>query len=437
MFVFQGQCLGGSSVVNNAVCFRMRDSTRADWAGRGAAWTQDGRLDASYDRIARDVNIGPADQLAAALNPSVAFLSSGALALGLPPPKACDVNLRHDPHCLGCGYCNLVCGYLRKNSVLQSMLPAAAAAAAAGRGRLKIYTGAKALAIDGSGKPFRASGVAVRGRTPATRHLQGVVRGRIVVVSAGAIGSSSLLERSSGINSIGLPLGNEFSCNFGSPVHADYDQPVRAFDGLQIGHWWQATPTDGFVVETWFNPPATQALAIPGWMDEMQRNLERYSHLACAAPLVGSTSLSAVDANWHTSSDDIFMNFGPEDLARLKVGLKATCRLLLAGTPRPRHLLLGTLDQSEVGPQDYAARIDRIGSFADIQVGTGHPMGGNAIGSRSRGHQVAGVVDARFRVFGTRNLYVCDASVFPTSLGVNPHWTVMALADIAAAQVAG
>jgi choline dehydrogenase-like flavoprotein len=39
-------------------------------------------------------------------------------------------------------------------------------------------------------------------------------------------------------------------------------------------------------------------------------------------------------------------------------------------------------------------------------------------------------------VYRTRGLYVADASVFPTSLGVNPHWTVMAIADLAATAIA-
>jgi choline dehydrogenase-like flavoprotein len=47
----------------------------------------------------------------------------------------------------------------------------------------------------------------------------------------------------------------------------------------------------------------------------------------------------------------------------------------------------------------------------------------------------SGVVDPSFRVHGLDNLYVCDASVFPSSLGVNPQLTVMALAHYAAAEV--
>jgi choline dehydrogenase-like flavoprotein len=48
-----------------------------------------------------------------------------------------------------------------------------------------------------------------------------------------------------------------------------------------------------------------------------------------------------------------------------------------------------------------------------------------------------GVVDAHFKVYGYDNLFVCDASVFPTSLGVNPQVTVMALAHYAAPFIAG
>jgi choline dehydrogenase-like flavoprotein len=44
-------------------------------------------------------------------------------------------------------------------------------------------------------------------------------------------------------------------------------------------------------------------------------------------------------------------------------------------------------------------------------------------------------VDADFRVHGFANLYVCDASVFPSSVGVNPQLTVMGLAQYAAARI--
>ncbi|MBK9124034.1 MAG: hypothetical protein IPM16_13090 [Chloroflexi bacterium] len=64
----------------------------------------------------------------------------------------------------------------------------------------------------------------------------------------------------------------------------------------------------------------------------------------------------------------------------------------------------------------------------DILLGTGHPQGGNAIGSSP----TDSVIGPDFKVFGYSNLYVCDASVFPTSTTVNPQLTVMTMAHYAA-----
>jgi choline dehydrogenase-like flavoprotein len=38
---------------------------------------------------------------------------------------------------------------------------------------------------------------------------------------------------------------------------------------------------------------------------------------------------------------------------------------------------------------------------------------------------------------GTDNVYVCDSSVFPTSIGVEPQLTVMALAHYGAERITG
>ncbi|HZQ96035.1 MAG TPA: GMC oxidoreductase [Candidatus Sulfotelmatobacter sp.] len=57
--------------------------------------------------------------------------------------------------------------------------------------------------------------------------------------------------------------------------------------------------------------------------------------------------------------------------------------------------------------------------------GTAHCIGGCVIAdSRERG-----VVDSRHRVFGYRNLYICDGSVLAANLGVNPSLTITALSE--------
>ena len=45
------------------------------------------------------------------------------------------------------------------------------------------------------------------------------------------------------------------------------------------------------------------------------------------------------------------------------------------------------------------------------------------------------VVNSECRSHEIKNLYICDASVFPTPLGVNPQLTVMTIASLAAKKI--
>jgi cholesterol oxidase len=62
---------------------------------------------------------------------------------------------------------------------------------------------------------------------------------------------------------------------------------------------------------------------------------------------------------------------------------------------------------------------------------TAHILGGAVIASDPGD----GVVDARQRVFGYENLLVCDGSVIPANVGVNPSLTITALAENAMSHV--
>jgi cholesterol oxidase len=57
--------------------------------------------------------------------------------------------------------------------------------------------------------------------------------------------------------------------------------------------------------------------------------------------------------------------------------------------------------------------------------GTAHCLGGAVIADSPQ----RGVVDAQHRVFGYKNMYVCDGSVVAANLGVNPSLTITALSE--------
>jgi cholesterol oxidase len=64
------------------------------------------------------------------------------------------------------------------------------------------------------------------------------------------------------------------------------------------------------------------------------------------------------------------------------------------------------------------------------------PMTAHCMGGAAMGHDRSdGVCDGRNRVFGYRNMYVCDGSVLGANLGVNPSLTITALAEHAMSHV--
>jgi cholesterol oxidase len=56
---------------------------------------------------------------------------------------------------------------------------------------------------------------------------------------------------------------------------------------------------------------------------------------------------------------------------------------------------------------------------------TAHILGGCVIAASA----AEGVVDSRHRVFGYRNMYICDGSVLAANLGVNPSLTICAITE--------
>ena len=152
-------------------------------------------------------------------------------------------------------------------------------------------------------------------------------------------------------------------------------------------------------------------------------------------PVISSKALVSVFDSYSCTvsvSDTTEISFTPStgDLRRLLAGLRRAGKLLLkeAGAD---CVMPATFRYQEFTNPDQLDELD-VGRFvkdaSDISVNTGHPQGGNPI---SRDPQ-RGVVDETLRVHGFDNLHVCDASVFPTAITVNPQLTVMALAHYAA-----
>ena len=181
----------------------------------------------------------------------------------------------------------------------------------------------------------------------------------------------------------------------------------------------------GFVIESWFAPPGTLAAAMPGYFEEHARRMRDYTRTVVLAPLVGVDSRGSVELD-PDGNAMIEMPVGDDDLARIRTGVAAIMKAVFQSHDVDLvEVLAGTRQGYSVKNEADISRFEAaVTSAGQLRLGTGHPQGGNAMSTDA----AISVVDEEFRVRGISNLRICDASVFPAVAGVNPQWTVMALA---------
>jgi choline dehydrogenase-like flavoprotein len=128
---------------------------------------------------------------------------------------------------------------------------------------------------------------------------------------------------------------------------------------------------------------------------------------------------------------------GREDFATLRRGMAMLAAVYFAAgaelvlpasfidTPleRERFVNGGRVEVDRIG----AALEDAFRRPSDLTLNSSHPQGGNPMSDDPR----IGALTSECRVHGFDNLFVCDASAFPTSVRINPQLSVMALADYA------
>jgi choline dehydrogenase-like flavoprotein len=421
--VLQASCVGGGGVVNNAICFQLPDTRLQEWVTAGFPITP-AAFRGAYVTVANELGIKPVSAATQAVNPASEFLQQlGPVQkprVDAPPPvgvSECLVNI--EAGCEGTGLCNTGCGNERKRNGFQVYLPQALAT-----GKCTVVPEAKVVDLrlqPTGGAKFRVEAIQVEVRGEKLE-----VRGREYVLAAGAIASSALLLGSDVHRKLpGLPIGKRFTANVGCPTFVLAKERLAPKPFLQISHAYLPASAQGFIIESWFAPPGTVALAMPGYLDTHAARVRRYAEAVVLAPLVGLEPRGTVTVN-ALGKVAVSLPIGGEDLQRLVTGSATVARAALQA-PKTDVVVLGTRQGHEArSVADVDAFARSISSPGQLRLGTGHPQGGNAMG----GDPSSSVVGEDFRVHGVENLRVCDASVFPSVAGVNPQWTVLALAEL-------
>jgi glucoside 3-dehydrogenase (cytochrome c) catalytic subunit len=427
--------VGGKTMLWNAVAWRYshRDFKGYSLEGAGADWPIDyPDLKPWYDAIENEVGVcGNRDGLEdlpdgnflppVPMKCSDEIIKRGAEKLGIKIIHVRKATLSvpkfHRPACHFCGNCMAGCDVVAKyNSADVHMIPALAT------GKLEILHDSVVRRVTTTDK--KATGVEFVNRVTGA---EGSVKARVVVVACACVQSVALLMMSDIANENGQ-LGKHFIPHFTGGVQAFLEPLIGA----------KTTNDEGFLDHAY----------LPSFMHNRKRDYARsfgaqfnYQNRravgwARSMPGMGAALKSSIKDRYPA-----FVVFSPygemlpnkESYIDLDPAEKDQFGLPAAR----RHVVWSENDKKIFADMNHwSTEILKSAGAEILSVAptptTNHEIGGARMGVDPR----TSVVNANCQVHEVPNLYVVDASVFPSSSEKNPTLTIMALAARAADNIA-
>ena len=426
-----GRTVGGTTVINSGTCFRAPREVLDEWRdGEGIDWVGDlGRI---YSEAERVLAVTPLDPETMGRNGQLCMEGAGALGASGGPIS------RNAGRCVQCSSCPLGCPLDAKRAAHVSYLPAAVAAGARVRAGVQVQ---RVLSEHG-----RATGLACRAGMPttaaqemtptysaATRTAAGStaagrdweVRAKAVISAGGAFGTPELLLRS-GINH--PALGRHLHIHPAAWIGARYEEEVRGWEGVMQSYYVDQWQDEGILLEATFTPLSFGAQWLPGVGAAFSDRVAHYDQIASIGVHLHDRSEGRVGLS---SNGSLRLSYRllEEEARRIQFGIARAAEIHFAAGATEVYPNVAPVS---VIPRERLAEFESISLRpADLRLEAFHPMSTARMGSDPE----TSVCDERGAVRGTDGLYVADASLLPTSVGVNPMMTIIACATHVARDV--
>jgi choline dehydrogenase-like flavoprotein len=404
--------VGGTTVINSGTCFRAPEPVLADWRRRfGIDWAGD--LAGDYAEAEDFLRVTRLDPERMGRNGQLAM--EGAAAIGA---SGAPIS-RNAGRCVQCSSCPFGCRIDAKRGMHVSYLPRAVAAGA----RVRAGVEARRVLVEDGRAVGVACTVAANGR-PA--HSYTVRARRAVIAAGGALGTPELLLRS-GLG--GRHVGRHFHIHPACWVGARYEEEVRGWDGVMQSFYIDEWERTGVLLEATFTPLAFGGGWLLGAGRDHQRAMLDFGHVGSIGVHLSDLSSGRIGLGSDGSLRATY-KLTSEDAQRLAFGIARAAEI---------HFAAGATEVYPNIPRVGVLRPSQLAEFeatrfrpSELRLEAFHPMGT----ARIAADPGEGVCDAGGAVNGTAGLYVADASLFPTSVGVNPMMTVIAFAKQVARGIA-
>jgi choline dehydrogenase-like flavoprotein len=418
-----GRVVGGTTVINSGTCFRAPDDVLREWRDEaGIGWATD--LDAEFADSERELHVKQVPE--ADIGRNGQLCAQGARAIGA---SGAPIS-RNAGDCIQCSSCPLGCRIDAKRAMHVSYLPRAVAAGARIRAGVQVdrvvVEEGRAVGVEGRvvRAPHPGSGPSHNGRAFASRPFK--VRAKAVISAGGALGTPELLLRS-GLG--GEHLGRHLHVHPAAWIGGRYEEPVRGWEGIMQSYYVDQWHPQGLILEATFTPLSFGAQWLPGVGPAHQKRVVEFDHVGSIGVHLSDRSEGRVGIAGDGSSR-LTYKLRSEEARTIHYGIARAAEI---------HFAAGATEvYPQVGPVDVIPR-GKLADFealtlkpSDLRLEAFHPMGTARMGSDPS----ATVTTAEGAVRGVEGLYVADASLLPSSIGVNPMMTIIAFSARVAQQLA-
>lgn len=405
----EGRCVGGSTVINGGMSWRTPPRVLAQWSrAESVVGVTEEEMERHFARVERRIAVAPQDP--ESIGRDSALLKTAADGMGWKTVA----NLRNQVHCAGTNNCVHGCPTGAKRSMLVTYLPRALSRGA------RIFADCRVDRITRHGR--QATGVIGRFQRPGGRRGPKLtVRASVVVASAGAVQTPALLARS-GFRSTSGQLGRNLTLHPNAKVVALFDEDVYGWQGVHQAYQVREFIDEGILIAAANLSPSLVAMSVPYRGRALGELMQQYNRMVVAGCLVEDSCSGSV-RTLPRLGPQVFYRISDRDAARVVRGIALTAELMFAAGAR--RVITPFQGVPELrGPADAAALLERPIPAGSMDLFTVHLMGTARMSDDAR----RGVVSSYGEFHGAQRLFVADASLFPSPIGVNPMLTILALA---------
>lgn len=407
--VMMGKCVGGSSALTGGVCFRTPDSVLKVWReARGLTEFTEAHLAPFFETVEKVVHV---EETPAALRSrSTVLFNEGATKRGH-PLKPIRRNVKD---CEGNSKCNFGCPKGAKRSVDLSFLPLAFEKGATLWSHCLVDEVTQA-----GGRVTGVKGRLLDARGHARPDTFTVAAKRVVVAAGGY--HSPLLLQASGVGRASGQVGKNLTLHPAFRVMGRFDEVVDGWRGALQSMYADDWEHDGITLTAMFLPPGVLAATMPGIGPEHVERAKLMRHLGVFGGMVHDDGGGTVRRG---PGREPFVTYrmAKKDKAVVPKLMRLMADLWFAAGAK--EVFLPVLGMDPVTADRLASLDLESVKGKDLECSSQHPLGTCRMGASKD----VSVVDSAGRAWDLDGLWVADGSVVPTSLGVNPQLTIMAMA---------